>query len=173
MANINAIVDLFQHPDIPYFDPEHLIVGNIAGAVAIFFLILIEKHTRHLEILIEQCQSTQKELEDARFHLEIRVQERTEALNQLNSDLHEEVLERKTAQQKAESTAAQLEEALAQVKTLGGLLPICASCHKIRDDQGYWNRIEKFIQERSDVKFSHGICPECKDKLYGNLPEND
>lgn len=62
----------------------------------------------------------------------------------------------------------ELQAALQEVKTLKGFIPICSSCKKIRDDQGYWNKIESYIQERSDAKFSHGICPECSDKLYGD-----
>lgn len=63
-----------------------------------------------------------------------------------------------------------LELTLSEVKTLQGFLPICASCKKIRDDKGYWNQIEKYILDHSDVQFSHGICPECAKKLY---PESD
>jgi hypothetical protein len=59
-----------------------------------------------------------------------------------------------------------LEVALSQIRTLSGLLPICANCKKIRDDQGYWNQIETYIHDHSDAKFSHGICPECCKKLY-------
>lgn len=57
----------------------------------------------------------------------------------------------------------------AEVKTLSGFLPICASCKKIRDDEGYWNQIEAYIHEHSEAKFSHGICPECAKKLYPDL----
>ncbi len=56
--------------------------------------------------------------------------------------------------------------AMQQVKTLRGLLPICASCKSIRDDQGYWNKIETYLNEHSEVQFSHGICPACLEKLY-------
>ncbi len=56
----------------------------------------------------------------------------------------------------------------AEVRTLGGLLPICSSCKKIRDDQGYWNQLESYIQSHSDVTFSHGMCTECSDELYGS-----
>ncbi len=59
-----------------------------------------------------------------------------------------------------------LEDALAHIKTLSGLLPICASCKRIRDDKGYWNQLEKYFSEHSDLLFSHGICPECLEKLY-------
>lgn len=62
-----------------------------------------------------------------------------------------------------------LQEALAQVKTLRGLLPICANCKRIRDDQGYWHSVESYIREHSDADFSHGICPDCARKLYPEL----
>jgi len=52
------------------------------------------------------------------------------------------------------------------VRTLSGLLPICASCKKIRDDRGYWNQIETYIKDRSEAEFTHGICPECAQRLY-------
>lgn len=58
-------------------------------------------------------------------------------------------------------TVAKLEKALGEVKTLRGILPICSYCKKIRDDDGYWNQVEIYIHERSDAKFSHGICPSC------------
>ena len=62
-----------------------------------------------------------------------------------------------------------LEKALGEIKQLSGLLPICASCKKIRDDKGYWKQIEAYISENSEAKFSHGICPECAAKLYPEL----
>ncbi len=60
----------------------------------------------------------------------------------------------------------ELQEALAAVKTLSGLLPICASCKNVRDDQGYWHQVEVYIRDHSDVEFSHSICPTCAEKLY-------
>jgi len=66
-------------------------------------------------------------------------------------------------------TVAELEEALASVNQLSGLLPICASCKKIRDDKGYWTQIEAYIRDHSEAEFSHSICPECVKKLYGDL----
>jgi hypothetical protein len=65
----------------------------------------------------------------------------------------------------------ELQDALAKVKTLSGLLPICANCKKIRDDSGYWNRIEAYIGKHADVQFTHGICPDCAKKLYPELFE--
>ena len=68
---------------------------------------------------------------------------------------------------------AELQDAPAKVKTLSGLLPICSSCKKIRDDEGYWNQLEAYIQEHSDVLFSHGFCPECAKKLYPEIFGDD
>ena len=63
----------------------------------------------------------------------------------------------------------ELEEALKKVKTLSGLLPICSSCKKIRDDKGYWKQIETYIQDHSEAEFSHGICQECAKKMYSDF----
>ena len=62
----------------------------------------------------------------------------------------------------------ELEDALNHVKTLQGILPICMHCHKIRNDQESWERIEKYIGEHTEAQFSHGLCPECRDKYYPN-----
>ncbi|MCG8634339.1 MAG: PAS domain-containing protein [Desulfobacterales bacterium] len=64
----------------------------------------------------------------------------------------------------------ELETALAEIKTLSGMLPICSSCKKIRDDKGYWNRLETYIEQHSGALFSHSICPACSKDLYGNQP---
>ena len=63
----------------------------------------------------------------------------------------------------------QLEEAITSVKTLQGLLPICCYCKKIRDDGNYWHRVESYISGHANVRFSHGICPDCNDKLKAEL----
>lgn len=64
-----------------------------------------------------------------------------------------------------------LEDSLAQVRTLSGLLPICAKCKKIRDDNGYWNNLETFISAHSKADFTHGICPECSSEMYPEMNE--
>lgn len=56
-----------------------------------------------------------------------------------------------------------------KMKYLEGILPVCASCKKIRDDKGSWQQIEEYVRDRSDANFSHGICPECAKKLYPEL----
>jgi len=75
-------------------------------------------------------------------------------------------VERKRAALERERLLGDLQRALAEVKTLSGLLPICAGCKKIRDDRGYWTHVESYIQARSGAQFSHGICPECMKRLY-------
>jgi hypothetical protein len=61
---------------------------------------------------------------------------------------------------------AYINQLIMSVRTLSGLLPICASCKKIRDDQGYWTQIELYIRDHSQAEFSHGICPDCAERLY-------
>lgn len=77
-----------------------------------------------------------------------------------------DITERKQAEAEREKLIVELQTALNQVKRLSGLLPICASCKKIRDDRGYWQQIELYIREHSEADFSHGICPDCMAKLY-------
>ncbi len=77
-----------------------------------------------------------------------------------------EITARRRAEAQQEALIAELRAALGQVKQLSGLLPMCASCKKIRDDQGYWHQVEAYISERAAVDFSHGICPGCKETLY-------
>ncbi len=60
-----------------------------------------------------------------------------------------------------------------EIKTLRGIIPICASCKKIRDYKGYWNQIEAYIRDRSEAKFSHSICPKCSIKLYPDLVDEN
>ncbi len=67
---------------------------------------------------------------------------------------------------KLHRTLKELQEALKDIRTLSGFIPICASCKKIRDDKGFWNQVEIYIQDRSDAQFSHGICPDCRDEFY-------
>ena len=84
-----------------------------------------------------------------------------------------DITARKQAEEEREKLITKLQEALENIKTLKGLLPICANCKNIRDDKGYWNEIEAYIRDHSDADFSHSICPPCAEKLYGylNKPE--
>jgi HAMP domain-containing protein len=94
-----------------------------------------------LEQTRNTVQQTMEELSDSRDKLESRVKERTQELG----------------------------DALNKVQVLSGFLPICSSCKKIRDDEGYWQQVEKFVQDRTNARFTHGICPDCAIKLYGSI----
>lgn len=77
-----------------------------------------------------------------------------------------DISERKQAQREREKLIEELQKAFARIKVLSGFIPICASCKKIRDDRGYWNQLEAYIQSHSEAQFSHGICPDCAAALY-------
>lgn len=84
---------------------------------------------------------------------------------------HSDISERKASEAKRERLITELEEALDKVQQLKGLIPICAECKKIRDDQGYWNKLETYLQQHSEARFSHGLCPECAAKFYPDLDD--
>ncbi|MBU1240549.1 hypothetical protein KJ865_12635, partial [Myxococcota bacterium] len=67
----------------------------------------------------------------------------------------------------------ELERARDEIKTLSGMLPICMHCKNIRDDKGYWSRVESYISRNADVSFSHGICPDCLAKYFPEFPEDE
>ncbi len=90
---------------------------------------------------MDRLENYRNELKDLNENLEVRVQERT----------------------------ADLKKALGDVKTLSGLLPICSGCKKIRNDSGYWQQIESYLSDHSNADFSHGICPDCMQRLYPDL----
>ena len=81
----------------------------------------------------------------------------------------QDIGERKRSEEEREKLILELQEALAKIKTLSGLLPICSSCKKIRDDKGYWSQIETYIRDRTEADFTHGLCPVCADELYPEL----
>lgn len=67
----------------------------------------------------------------------------------------------------------ELQKAITEIKTLQGIVPICASCKKIRDDSGYWHQVEAYVQKHSEAEFSHSLCPDCARKLYPDLHEEE
>jgi len=85
-----------------------------------------------------------------------------DALNQKNQELV-------ASKTNLEESLKRLEEASRNIKILSGLIPICASCKKIRDDEGYWHQIEQYINEHYDAVFSHGLCPACAKKMYPDM----
>ena len=80
-----------------------------------------------------------------------------------------DITDRKKAEQEREKVIKELEAALHEIETLRGILPICASCKNIRDDNGYWQQIESYLSSHTQAEFTHSICPECTRKLYPEL----
>jgi DNA repair exonuclease SbcCD ATPase subunit len=149
-------------------------------------IVKIEAREMRLEDLIERLKSTndqlrteielriktESELTAYRDHLEDMVRERTDQLLHINRQLQAAILEHERVEEEKEKLILELTDALANIKQLKGLIPICASCKKIRDDQGFWNDVEAYISQYSEVEFSHGICPECTKKLYPDIYAN-
>jgi hypothetical protein len=103
-----------------------------------------------------------QDLREQNENLEQRVRQRT-------AELEKEIKEREKIDEERERLIEELKKALVEVKELQGFIPICSNCKNIRDDTGYWQQVEEYIQDRSGAQFSHGICPECMKELYPNL----
>jgi hypothetical protein len=91
------------------------------------------------------------------------------ALLQRIGALYAIALQRRGFEDERERLILEYQAALAQVKQLSGLLPICSSCKKVRDDKGYWTQIEEYVSDHSEADFSHSLCPDCLNKLYPDL----
>ena len=76
------------------------------------------------------------------------------------------ITEKKKAQHEREKAIKELQQALIEIKTLRGLLPICIYCKQVRDDEGFWRRVDEYVQKHTEVRFSHGICPDCMKKHF-------
>lgn len=85
------------------------------------------------------------------------------------ADMSEELSSARAEIERRKQAEAALQKALSEVKTLRGFIPICAGCKKVRDDQGYWEKIESYLSRNSDAAFTHGMCPECLDKYYPDM----
>ncbi|ACL05536.1 hypothetical protein [Desulfatibacillum aliphaticivorans] len=100
--------------------------------------------------------------------LQEQVDKRTKELQEANRELRIEIENRRKVEKEKESLISELQQALAEVKVLSGLLPICSYCKDIRNDKGYWQKIETYIGDHSSAQFSHSICNKCMKK---HLPE--
>jgi PAS domain S-box-containing protein len=129
-----------------------------------------------------QGESVDRELEDSilRRHLSIQIRPIFARKNGLRIKADSfavaifwDITRRKRIEEERERLIHELQDALAKIKRLRGLLPMCASCKKIRDDKGYWNDVEAYISEHSEAEFTHGVCPDCMKKLYGIFLDKD
>ncbi len=137
---------------------ENTLVGNVKNESLVGLWGMRQDITARKE--------SEAALRAARDELEEKVNERTAELSHANEQLLMEISVRRQAERQLETMVEQLKEALTKVKTLSGLLPICASCKKIRDDRGYWTQVEVYVRDHSEADFTHSICPECAAKLY-------
>jgi len=151
-------------PDIPFI----LVTGAIGEELAIDILTrgandyVMKSRLQRLAPAVHRAieeaaevtarKNAEAELRKAHDELEMLVAMRT-------AELRKEIEERKKVEE-------ELRNAMSKIKTLSGMLPICASCKKIRDDEGSWIKIEAYIKSHSDAEFTHGVCPECARKLY-------
>ena len=140
-------------------------VAILASGLLILVLFSSLNATKTLKAKNE----TDLALRKAHDELENRVQARTLELTQVNQALNQEIATRRATEKEKEKLITELTEALTQVKTLSGLLPICSSCRQIRDTEGTWSKVEDYIRTRTDAEFTHGICPKCAKRLYPDL----
>jgi PAS domain S-box-containing protein len=164
--------DCIENPDAECNNYEARFIDSKGKIKNIFAAIKVIPGT-HKSVVSLLDISDRKKMEEALQksyeELDRRVKERTSDLAAANEQLKREIGERLKAEAEKEKLIVDLKKALKEVKKLSGLIPICASCKKIRDDRGYWNQLEVFIQKHSEAEFSHGVCPECAKKLYPDL----
>lgn len=160
-GRVSGPVDFpFRMAPPPWFHPVALglyLAAGAAGGIALFRLRTRQLRTRAATLEVAVADRTRiierqsRELETSNLELQGR-----------NADLKE------TNEQNVR-LIGELSSALAEVKTLQGLIPICAYCKKIRDDHGFWEQLEHYISHHSGARFSHGICPDCREKEFGHL----
>ncbi|MCP3874018.1 MAG: DUF3365 domain-containing protein [Desulfobacteraceae bacterium] len=114
---------------------------------------------RSLRFRIQERDIAESKLQKAHDELDQKVKDRTAQLSATNKKLNDEIVERKRFYK-------ELQESFEKIKVLQGFIPICSHCKKIRDDQGYWNSIESYLHEHSEVELSHSICQKCAQKHY-------
>lgn len=135
----------------------------VAYIVGVFWLLF--------SIVITPLRTFSSQIEKIREgHLEnVLLSPRTDELGLLAKAFNQLIDKRRLAETALKEEITLHKQALDKVKLLSGFLPICASCKQIRDDRGYWNQIETYIRDNSEVEFTHSICPNCANKLYGDF----
>ncbi|HXJ59849.1 MAG TPA: PAS domain S-box protein [Verrucomicrobiae bacterium] len=129
---------------------------------------------KHLKAghFVKDFETTRRTKEGRTVHLAVSVSPIKNSFGRIigASMIARDIDEQKRHAQEQERLINELQAALAQLKTLSGLLPICACCKKIRDDQGYWTQVEVYLMARSQAEFTHGICPDCEQRYRAQIP---
>lgn len=142
-----------------------LVLTFLVLCVGCFSVLRLRESKREMA----RREAAEAQLLEINRELEATVQRRTASLQSANDELAKEIAERKAAGEQRDAVLKDLQHALTSVRQLSGILPICSSCKKIRDDSGYWRQVEAYIREHSEAEFSHSLCPECLEKLYPDV----
>lgn len=156
---------------IPALTPISIRFVSIGDEIHIAMGVMISLFGILMYIAAKYMGESFKELVLLKESFSDRLQERTKELIATNTLLKQEIEKRRNVEKSLIIEKNKLQETLSEIKILKGFIPICASCHKIRDDEGFWQSVERYIQDRSDAKFSHSICPECAKKLYPDFEQ--
>jgi len=143
---------------------------SIGGLLLGFFIAVVITH--NISRSIKLLELSTREISEGKFDRlpQIRTQDE---LGDLFWAFKRMAQRLKQVEEERKRLIQTLRDALANIKRLQGMLPICTSCKKIRDDKGYWNQLEAYIEEHSEAEFTHGFCPDCMKKLYGISSDDD
>jgi PAS domain S-box-containing protein len=164
------IVDANQAAVAAYgYSRDELVTLNIrdlreAGTLGVMFEQMGTADTEGL--LFE---TVHRRRDGSTFHVEVSSRGAVAGESRILFSFIRDISRRKRAENDRERLIHELSEALENVKNLRGIFPICASCKKIRNDEGYWEQVEVYLREHTDARFSHGICPECLVRLYPDM----
>jgi len=151
-----------ENPDLVLMDI--LLRGRMNGIEA----ARVVRTELHLPVIFLTANSNDAVLEEAKISEPFAYLLKPFEARQLRTNI-EMALYKNKMEQEREQLIRELQGALATVKTLSGLLPICAWCKNVRDDTGYWTRVEAYLEKHSEARFSHGVCPDCAHEHFLNL----
>lgn len=176
----DAILVLDMQNRVVDFNPASKTIFNFHDGAAIGQSIeQLFSFGQHLVRQFQNGTVTQMEIDyeqvGKQHHYDLRISPLKNPRGQLSGRLivMRDITWRKQAEKEKELLITELQNALTQVNTLSGLLPICANCKKIRTDEGYWQEVELYVESHSEAKFSHSICPGCAKDLYPQFFEDE